>query len=65
MARKTEKPQRSPMSMAVGIRSGPQWKAWLDEFADFCRVGKVAVIDTALEEYALKRGFRRPPKREE
>ena len=64
MAKKRGKPGPSkPKQMVVGLRGSPEWKDWLDRFADHCRLNKVDVIDLALVDYAAKMGFEPPPRR--
>lgn len=47
----------------VALKGTPEWKAWLKDFADHCRLGQAGVIDLALERLAEEREFRPPPKR--
>jgi hypothetical protein len=64
MAKKKRKDEPAgPRGMVIGMRGTAEWKAWLDEFADHCRLNKVTLIDLALVDYAVKAGFRAPPKR--
>lgn len=63
MAKKRPKSPKPPREMVVGMRGSPEWKAWLDELAEHCRLNKVDVIDLALVDYAAKVKFRSPPKR--
>lgn len=58
-----ERPERPVREMAVGIRSTPEWKAWLDRFAESKRTTIVDLIDWSLEEFARSSGFEPPPKR--
>jgi len=55
--RKTEKPNRP--SIAVTLRGGPDWKEWLEGFADHCRSDVSKVIDKALIQYAKSEGYNR------
>jgi hypothetical protein len=52
-----------PKGNVVALKGTPEWKTWLDEFADHCRLGLAGVIDLALERLAEDKGFRPPPKR--
>jgi hypothetical protein len=45
------------------LRGSDEWKAWVEDFAHSDRATVTEVIDRALEHYAEKRGFKRPPKR--
>ncbi len=62
MAKKKPK-GRPPREMVVGMRGSTEWKTWLDELAEHCRLNKVDVIDLALVDFAAKQGFKAPPKR--
>lgn len=57
------KKKRAPKEMVVAIRGSAEWKAWLDGFAEFARQTRVSLIDVALEEYAVKKGYKVPPRR--
>lgn len=58
------KPQPSRIRSAVtNIRSSPEWKAWLQSFADHTRKDLADVVDEALLRYARAEGFELPPKR--
>jgi hypothetical protein len=52
-----------PRATMVGIRGTPEWKGWLEQFADHQRTTIVDLIDWALETFAQESGFERPPKR--
>lgn len=59
-------PKRKPnriRSSATNIRSTPEWREWLQEFADFKRKDLVDLIDEALLAYARQEQFKVPPKR--
>jgi hypothetical protein len=43
--------------IAVTIKSGPEWKAWIDGLADYCRLDVAKVIDLAVVEYAQRHGY--------
>jgi hypothetical protein len=47
----------------IGLKGLPEWKFWLAEFAEHCRLSMADTIDLALTELAHRRGFRPPPKR--
>jgi hypothetical protein len=47
----------------VALKGSVEWKAWLDEFADHCRLGLADTIEQSLLDYSKQRGFRAPPKR--
>jgi hypothetical protein len=58
------KPQPTRIRSGVtNIRSSPEWKAWLQRFADFTRKDLADVVDEALLRYARAEGFELPPKR--
>lgn len=66
MARaKADKPKSNSRvrSAAINMRGTPEWKAWVDRFAESERKDLVDLIDTALAEYARTRRFEIPPKR--
>jgi hypothetical protein len=52
-----------PKGNVVALKGTPEWKAWLDAFADHCRLSLAGVIDLSLERLAEEKGFRPPPKR--
>ena len=67
MARKKSRPGR-PKAMTkresiVNLKGVPEFKTWLDEFADHCGLSIADTIGQALHHYAELRGFRNPPKR--
>ncbi len=46
------------------FRSTPEWKEWLEEFADFARKDYVDLIDDAMAEHARRLKFEeKPPRR--
>jgi hypothetical protein len=47
----------------LGLKGTPEWKVWLEEFAEFCRLSMADTIDQSLTEQADRKGFRPPPKR--
>lgn len=69
MPKKTpgENPRPQPRrvrSAATNIRSTPEWKAWLEELAEFDRCDYVELIDRAVVEYAKKVRFeKKAPRR--
>ena len=61
MAKK--KPSKSKVTV-LGIRCSEEWRDWLDQLAEHCRLNKVDVVDIAVVEYAKRVGFEpKPPKR--
>jgi len=54
-AEKARKPDRP--AIAVTLRGGPDWKEWLEGFADHCRSDVSKVIDKALIQYAKSEGY--------
>ena len=52
-----------PRVNVVGLKGTPEWKTWLDEFAQFCGLSLSDTIGQSLIGYAKERGFRPPPKR--
>jgi hypothetical protein len=65
MARKKTSPKvEQRIRVAVtAIRSMPEWKDWLGEFADAQRKDVSDLVDEALLRMARAEGFRLPPKR--
>lgn len=62
----TGTPKRPPnrvRSAATNIRSTPEWREWLQEFAEHKRKDLVDLIDEALLAYARQEQFKIPPKR--
>lgn len=47
----------------VALKGSPAWKAWLDDFSGYCRLGLANTIEQSLIYYAWVRQFRGPPKR--
>jgi hypothetical protein len=43
----------------VTLRGGPDWKEWLEGFADHCRLDVSKLIDKALIQYAKTEGYNR------
>jgi hypothetical protein len=52
-----------PKGNVVALKGTPEWKAWLDAFAEHSRLSLAGVIDLALERLSDEKGFRPPPKR--
>lgn len=68
MAKKKPVPKGRPKTSrartaAINIRAMPEWKEWVDAFADFDRCSLVEVIDRALVVYAREKKFPRTPPR--
>ncbi len=51
------KPQAERKAIAVVIKGGPDWKAWLEGLADHCRTDVAKVNDKALIGYARSEGY--------
>jgi hypothetical protein len=47
----------------VNLKGVPEFKTWLDGFAEHCGLSIADTIGQALLHYAEYRGFRSPPKR--
>src|SRR5215471_13636150 len=57
-------PKAGPtQSQTFVMRLDPEFKEWLNRFANYCRLNMVDVIDLALADYAKARGFDGPPRR--
>lgn len=66
MAKKQEgrpKSERGPRRQILTLRGYEDFKAWLVDFAEHERKDVAALVDTALEELAARRHFRKPPMR--
>jgi hypothetical protein len=50
-------------SAVVSIRSRPEWKEWLEEFAKYSEQDLSDLIDDALQQHARTRKFKVPPRR--
>jgi len=57
------KSEKGPRRQILSLKGYDEFKDWLGEFAESERIGVAALLDWALEELAVKRGFRKPPKR--
>lgn len=51
------KPQPDRPAIAVTLRGSPEWKAWLEAGARFCRTDVAKMLDAAAVEYLRARGF--------
>jgi hypothetical protein len=47
----------------VNLKGVPEFKNWLDGFAEHCGLSIADTIGQALQHYAEHRGYRQPPKR--
>ena len=67
MKPKKRKPGRprvsTPRELSVTLKSVPEWKTWLNAFADYCGLSVSDTIGQALVHYAELQRFRPPPKR--
>ncbi len=63
--RKPGRPRRTgpARETVVALKGSPEWKDWLDRFAEHCRLGLADTIEQSLLCYAKEREFRGPPKR--
>lgn len=63
--RKPGRPRRAgpARETVVALKGSSEWKAWLDGFADHCRLGLADTVEQSLLWYARERNFRGPPKR--
>jgi len=59
MAKKKPAPRAkaSRPDIAVTVRGTEQWKAWVEDLAEFCRMDVSKLVDTALVEIAKNRKF--------
>jgi hypothetical protein len=58
------KPEPERRLTALAIKGSAEWRAWVQEAAEFCRTDTSKLVDAAILEYARKRGFtKEPPKR--
>jgi hypothetical protein len=61
---KRMKPGETRRSVAVVIKGSAEWKAWVEEGADHCRLSVSTLADLAIAAYVKAQGFKRePPKR--
>ena len=65
MARTTKKaPAKAADFKTIGVRSSPEWSDWVERLAKAHRTTVAGVIDRALTEWALDKGFdEHPPER--
>jgi hypothetical protein len=66
MVKKKATPKSKPSrpALAVTVRGSGQWKQWIEELADHCRMDVSTLVDLALVDFAKARGFGTPaPKR--
>lgn len=63
--RRPGRPKREgpPRETVVALKGSREWKAWLDKFANHCRLGLADTIEQSLDHYSHERKYRRPPKR--
>ena len=56
--------RETPRPTALTIKGRPEWRAWVERAADFCRTDVAKLVDGALIAYLKQRGFDEPaPKR--
>jgi hypothetical protein len=72
VATMTEKKRRKPgrpkgtgpvRETVISLKGTPEWKEWLDGFAEHCRLGIADTIEQSLIVYAKEREYGTPPKR--
>jgi hypothetical protein len=66
MPKKKVKPvkKKSRLPVAVTIKGSEEWKAWLEEGAEFCLTDVSKLMDVAVANYLKSQGFEKPrPKR--
>jgi hypothetical protein len=63
--RKPGRPKRAgpPRETVVALKGAPEWKVWLDGFANHCRLGLADTNEQSLDYYSQERRYHRPPKR--
>ena len=52
-----------PRGTVVALKGSREWKLWLDEFSNHCRLGVADTIEQSLVYYSNERSFAVPPKR--
>jgi hypothetical protein len=63
-AKKRGAPKTTVKGMVFSLRGSPEWKAWVEDLASYCRVDVAKLIDIALADLAKARGFgKEAPKR--
>ena len=53
--------EEGPRRQILTLRGRAEFKQWLAEFAEEQRTDVASLLDDALEAWAAKKGFRRPP----
>lgn len=48
-----------PRQTVLTIKGTPEWKAWLDDLGDHCRMPASTIVDHALVKYAKEMGFQK------
>jgi hypothetical protein len=51
------KPRGERPAIAVTLRGSPEWKAWVEGLAEYCRLDVAKLIDRALVDMARKEGY--------
>jgi hypothetical protein len=57
------RPKEQRKSDSIGFRCSPGWREWLAAFAEHLGLAEAQVIDAALTNFSVARGFRPPPRR--
>ena len=52
--------RENPRPTALTIKGRPEWRAWVERAAAFCRTDATKLVDAALVEYLKQRGFDEP-----
>jgi predicted transcriptional regulator len=63
MAKKKKAEARVRTKNIFVLRGTDEWKVWLDELAAANSAPVTVTVEQALKDYALKLGFRKPPRR--
>lgn len=58
-----KRPRENPRPTALTIKGRPEWRAWVERAAAFCRTDATKLVDAALVEYLKQRGFDEPAPR--
>jgi hypothetical protein len=53
------KPSADRPAIAVTLRGSPEWKAWIEEGARYCRTDVAKLIDAAVVDYLRGRSFKK------